>query len=110
MNDTEPQMPAQGADLEWQVAALQRQIFLLLLALIVVTFTMVFYLYYQSHILTTDLDTYRPGALQMIQTYNANARAIGSFESEVSNYGATHPAYQPVLKEYGLMPMATPSK
>jgi hypothetical protein len=110
MNDTESQMPAQGQELEWQVAALQRQVFLLLLALIVVTFTVVFYLFYQSHILTNDLDTYRPGALQMIQTYNANARAIGNFESEVSNYGATHPAFQPVLKKYGLMPAATPSK
>jgi hypothetical protein len=110
MNDTQTQMPAQGADLEWQVAALQRQVFFLLLALIVVTFTVVFYLYYQSRILTSDLDTYRPGALQIIQTYNANARVIGDFESQVSSYGATHPAFQPVLKEYGLMPVAGPSK
>lgn len=108
MNDPENQMAAPVPELEWQVAALQRQVFLLLLALIVVTFTIVFYLFYQSHILAMDLDTYRPGAVQIIKAYNDNARAIAGFENEVSSYGATHPAFQPVLKEFGLAPMAAP--
>lgn len=103
MNDTETHVPAQGPDLEWQVAALQRQVFLLLLALIVVTFTIVFYLYYQSHILANDLDNFRPGALQVIKNYNDNARTIANFESQVINYGEAHPAFVAALKQNGLV-------
>lgn len=110
MNDTESQMPAQGTDLEFQVVALQRQVFLLLLSLIVVTFTLVFYLYYQSHILTNDLDKYRPTALQVIKNYNDNAQVIANFESQVGNYAQAHPAFQQALKQYGIVPVSTPAK
>lgn len=113
MNDTETHPPALNSDMEWQIAALQRQVFLLLLALIVVTATVVFYLYYQSHVLATELDQYvRPQAQQVIQLYNQNARTIANFEAQVGNYAETHPAFQPVLKKYGWSPTAptTPSK
>ena len=109
MNDTPPNLPAQGSDTDWQIEALQRQVFLLLLALIVVTATVVFYLYYQSRILTNDLDKNRPAALQIIQAYNSHAREIANFESQIGTYAAGHPAFQTILKQNGLLPEAGPT-
>lgn len=109
MNDTETHSPAQS-DIEWQVAALQRQVFLLLLSLIVVTATVVFYLYYQSHVLAFDLNRYvRPQAQGVIQFYKQNARAIDNFESQLNTYAQTHPDFDQVLKKYQPA-AATPQK
>ena len=111
MNDIETHSPAQGSDIEWQIAALQRQVFLLLLSLIVVTATVVFYLYYESHVLTTQLDQYSPQAQQVIQLYQRNFRAIANFENQLGTYAQTHQAFgQQVLKKYGWSPTATPPK
>lgn len=107
MSDTEPIIPARAPDLEWQVAALQRQVFLLLLALVVVTATVVFYLFTESHFRNVDLMTMRPQAMQIIRAYNQNAQAIQSLEAQLGNYAATHPSFQPVLKKYGWTPTTT---
>jgi len=107
MNETETQIPKQDADLQWQVAALQRQVFLLLLALVVLTATVVFYLYYQCHILSSDLEKNRPQAMQIIDTYNHNEERIKNFEVQLINYANTHPSFQPVLMKYGWKPGIT---
>lgn len=86
-----------------QVAALQRQMFLLLMALIVVTATLVFYLYYQSRIDSRDLAAMRPGAIQIIDQYRRNAMEIQTFEKQLVSYGQTHPSFQPILRQYGLI-------
>lgn len=101
MSDTEIRLPAQASDMEGQVAALQRQMFLLLLALVVMSATIVFYLFCQSHFLSKDLESIRPQALQIIQAYNTDRQAILSFHQELGDYAQTHPAFQPVLKKYG---------
>ena len=102
MNDTVSS--TSNSDLAQQVAALQRQVFLLLVALIVVAATIVFFLYYQSRIAGKDLEAIRPGAVQLIGEYNRNALAIQNFEKQLIGYGMTHPNFQPVLKQYGLVP------
>lgn len=103
MNDTETLSQSQGPGMETQIVALQRQIFLLLLALIVVTATMVFFLYYQSHITSYDLNQARPRAMQIIQAYNRNAMAIDGLNKQFIKYGETHPGFQPILMKYGLI-------
>jgi sensor histidine kinase regulating citrate/malate metabolism len=105
MNETETNPSAEN--LQNQVTSLQTQVFLLLLALIVITATLVFYLYYQSRILGSDLEENRPRAMQVIQTFNANKLAIENLDKQLINYGATHPEFQPVLRKYGLMAPAT---
>jgi hypothetical protein len=110
MNETETQIPRQDSDLQWQVAALQRQVFLQLLALVVVTATVVFYLYYQNHTLSRDLDQNRQQAMSVIDAYNRNQQMIKSFEAQLINYANTHPNFQPVLMKYGWRPGATPTK
>lgn len=108
MNEIETPSAAANSDLELQVASLQRQVFLLLLSLIVVSSTVVFYLYYQSRIFSYDLNQYRPQAMQVIQMYQQNQSAIENFNSALSKYAVTHPDFQPVLRKYGWSPTAKP--
>jgi hypothetical protein len=103
MNDPEP-LPAQASETEGQIAALQRQIFLLLLALVVISATLVFYLFCESHFLSKDLDELRPQAIQVIRAYTTNQRAINGFHQALGNYALTHPNFQPILKKYGWVP------
>jgi hypothetical protein len=101
MNDTDSS--TSNSDLGQQVAALQRQVFLLLVALIVVAATFVFHLYYQSRIDSKDLEGLRPSAKLAIDEYSRNALAIQNFEKQLVGYGMTHPSFQPILRQYGLM-------
>ncbi|HTV43294.1 MAG TPA: hypothetical protein VMF08_22215 [Candidatus Sulfotelmatobacter sp.] len=102
MND--PISSTSGSDLAQQVAALQRQVFLLLVSLVVVTATIVFYFYYQGHIQSQEYAAMRPSALQLIEQYRNNATMIQSFEKQLVEYGTTHPSFRPILIKYGLMP------
>src|SRR5215469_2852832 len=104
MNDpvNDPIPSTSNPDLEQQVAALQRQVLMLLVALIVVTATVTGYLYYESHVLNNDLNLGRPQYMQVIRQYQENQAAIQKFENQLVQFGATHPAFQPVLKQYGL--------
>ena len=88
-------------DLAGQVAALQRQVFTLLLALIVVSGTLVAYLGYESHHLGKDIYAINT---QIVQPYNQKLPAIGTFLNQLVAYGQTHPDFQPILKKYGIVP------
>ena len=96
MNDPEINSPS---DLAGQVTALKRQVFTLLLALIVVSGTLVAYLGYESHHIGKDI-----GAIngQIIQPYKQKLPAIESFLSQVVAYGQAHPEFRPVLMKNGV--------
>jgi hypothetical protein len=96
MNDPEVS-PAHPEILE-QLAALQRQVFMLLLVLVVVSGTLVAFLYYQSRQLGKNID----GSRQITQVYNKNFPLVQSFVNGIAVYGATHPDFQPILKKYGI--------
>jgi hypothetical protein len=102
MND--PISPTSSLDSTEQIAALQRQVFLLLVALIVLTATIVFYLGCQSIFTSHDFTRARPTDALMIQQYSRNALEIQNFEKQLISYGQTHPSFQPILRQYGLMP------
>jgi hypothetical protein len=111
MSDTEPIIPARNSDVEWQVAALQRQVFLLLLALVVVSATIVFYLFCESRFMGRDLDDVQPQAMQIIRTFDQHAQSIQDFNVQLGNYATTHQSFQPILKKYGWIPGgSTPTK
>ena len=111
MSDTDPiQLPTQNSSVQGQIEALQRQIFLLLLALVVISATFVFYLFSESHFMSKDLADIRPQAIQVIRAYGTNRQAINTFHGELSNYALAHPSFQPVLRKYGWTPpTSTPS-
>jgi cell division protein FtsL len=96
-----------------QIFTLQRQVFTLLMVLVVVSGTLVAYLYYQSRQLGKNVDGIKPQATQISQVYNQNLPIIQSFARQLAAYGQTHPDFQQqVLKKYGITPqsVAMPKK
>ena len=77
MNESEMNPPA-PADMSEQMAALQRQVFTLLLALIVVSGTLTVYLYRQSSLTGKDITTIKPQAQQLIQAYQTKRARLGN--------------------------------
>lgn len=110
MND--PETPTHShAELSDQIAALRRQTFTLLLALIVVSGTLTVFLYRQSSLARQDLTAIRPQATQLVQAINQNRAGIQTFVQQLAAYGQAHPDFQPILKKYGITPqMAVPPK
>ncbi len=105
MNDLETHSSERNSDLELVVESLQRQVFLLLLALIIVAATVVFYLCYQSRVLGNDLETSRPRVKELIGNYQREAPTIKKFDQDISNYALTHRDFgQRVLGKYGWTP------
>jgi hypothetical protein len=94
MNDT-----FNTSDLAGQVASLQRQVTTLLLALIVVSGTLVAYLGYESFHMGKDI---RVVETQVIQPYKQKEPAIEKFITELAAYGQTHPDFRPILAKYGI--------
>lgn len=105
MNEFEPTRPP--ADVSDQIAALQRQIFTLLLALIVVSGTLVAYLYYQSRVLGQNIAIDN----QQIQPIEDTKPAFRGFVDQLRAYGVTNPDFaDKVLKKYQIPPPAAPKK
>jgi hypothetical protein len=89
-----------------QVAALQRQVFSLLVALIVVSGTLTVYLYRQASIARKDYDAVAPQAQQVIGVFNQNQKLMIDFVNQLVAYGQLHPEFRPVLAKYGIVPNA----
>jgi hypothetical protein len=110
MNETESSLPA---ELSEHIAALRRQTFTLLLALIIVSGTLAAYLGYQSRIVSQSIETTRLQAAQIMQNYNQNIPVMQSIVKQLVAYGQAHPDFQQqVLKKYGITPqtIAAPKK
>jgi hypothetical protein len=105
MNEPELNSP-EPADLSGQLAALQRQVFTLLVALIVVSGTLTVYLYRQASLTGTDITAIKPQAMQLIQAFKQNQPGMENFVNQLAAYGQTHPDFRPVLQKYGINPPA----
>ncbi len=82
------------------MAALQRQVFTLLLALIVVSGTVVAYLGYESYHLGKDITAINK---QVVQPYKQKLPAIGTFLNDLAAYGRSHPDFQLILNKYDIV-------
>ncbi len=92
-----------------EISALKRQVFTLLVALIVVSGTVTVYLYRQASITGKDIDAIRPQAQQIIGAFNQNQKLMVEFVNQLVAYGQTHPDFKPVLIKYGIAaPVAAP--
>jgi len=89
-------------DPDSEIAALKRQMFSLLVALVVVSGTLTVYLYRQASVTGKDLDAIRPQATQIIGAFNKDQKLIVQFVNALVAYGQTHPDFQPVLRKYGI--------
>lgn len=106
MNDLNPSSPAPSEDVAEQVSCLRRQVFTLLVALIVVSGTLTVFLYRQSSLLGHDIASVKLQAGPIITSFNQNRAGMEVFMQQLGAYAATHPDFQPVLKKYGWVPPA----
>lgn len=86
-----------------EISALQRQVFALLLALIVVSGTLTVFLYRQASVAGKDIDAIRPQAQQVIGAFNQNQALMDGFVKQLVAYGQGHPDFRPVLMKYGIV-------
>jgi hypothetical protein len=100
MNDTTTSSAAE------QISSLQRQVFSLLIALIVVSGTITAYLYQQQRLANKDYIAIAPQAQQLVAAYNLNQKLMIDFVNALVGYGQTHPDFRPVLAKYGIAPVA----
>ena len=106
MNEPENNSPN---DLAAQVASLQRQVCVLLLALIVVSGTVAVYLWYQDRTSGRDLEAIRlSGHTEFIQAFNQDLPGMEKFVGQLITYGQAHPDFKPILQKYGIA--AAPKK
>lgn len=92
------------SDLASQLAALQRQVFTLLLALIVVSGTVVAYLGYESYHLGKDVDAINA---QVVLPYKQKLPVIEDFIGKIVAYGQAHPDFKAILVKDGVVTAAT---
>jgi len=93
-----------------EIAALRNQVFVLLIALIVVSGTLTVYLFRQASLMRKDIDGLKQQAVPIFTAYNQNKALIGSFESQLVAYGKTHPDFVPILAKYGMVQAAAAKK
>jgi hypothetical protein len=108
MSENESSNSSNVADLQDNVAALQRQLFSLLLALIVVSGTLTVYLYRQASLIHKDIEAIK-GDRQVeniVYTFNQNRAGMQTFLNELNDYAKTHPDFQLLLQKNG---MASPA-
>lgn len=98
-----PSAPAENNSAE--ISTLRNQVFVLLIALIVVSGTLTVYLYRQASIARKDLDSIQTQAQQVITTFNSNQKLMMDFVNSLVAYGQTHPDFKPVLAKYGIAPV-----
>jgi len=88
-----------------EIASLKSQLFVQLVALVVVSGTLTVFLYRQASVAGKDLETVKPQATQLINVFNQNQQSVVSFVNEVVAYGEKHPEFKPVLAKYGIAPV-----
>lgn len=112
MNEPEIKSPVPANDIVVQVAELQRQMFILLLVLLVVSASLAAYLRYEDYIAHKDADLIRPQASQIMgmfaqETAGINRQAVSNFVAQIGAYAPRNPDFaKQVLK---VQPPAAPA-
>jgi hypothetical protein len=111
MSDLETKIPATAAEPEnlgAQCAALQRQVFTLLLALFIVSGTLTVFLWRQARYAQKDLEAVKAPAAQLIQAFNQEKPNMDKFVGQLVDYGRAHPDFVPILNKYRI-PLTNPT-
>jgi hypothetical protein len=90
-----------SSDSDSEISMLRSQLFIQLVALVVVTGTLTVYLYRQAS--ATGKEIAR--AQQVVSNYEKNEPLYVNFVNELAAYGERNPDFaQQVLKKYGIVP------
>ncbi len=106
-------MSTDTTDTNSEISVLRNQVFVLLIALIVVSGTLAVFMFRQASLLRKDIDAFKQQTQPIVAAYNQNKALIGSFESQLIAYGKTHPDFVPILAKYGFVqpaPAPAPKK
>ena len=98
-----------STDSNSEISTLRNQVFVLLIALIVVSGTLAVYMFRQASLMRKDIDGFKQQTQQIFMAYNQNKALIGNFESQLIAYGKTHPDFVPILAKYGLVQQQAPA-
>jgi hypothetical protein len=91
-------------DLRKQYLDLRKQVFNILILLIIVSGTFSGFLLYQYRQVNRELKAFRPQALPVIEEYNKNLRPRWEeIEKRITEYGRTHPDFGPIMAKFRLM-------
>jgi hypothetical protein len=96
-------MSTETTDNNSEISALRNQVFVLLIALIVVSGTLAVYMFRQASLMRKDIDAFKQQTQPIMTAYNQNKALIGNFESQLIAYGKTHPDFVPILAKYGFV-------
>lgn len=86
-----------------QIASLQRQVFVLLIALVCVSGTLTIFLYRQASLTGHDITAIQPQVERAVAAFNKDQPIMAKFIEQLVAYGKAHPDFQPVLRKYGLV-------
>jgi hypothetical protein len=89
-----------NSDSNSEISALRNQVFILLVALIVVSGTLTVYLYRQASVMGKDINA----SNQLISNVNQSQTVILTFANQLAAYSKTHPDIVPLLAKYGIGP------
>ncbi|MGD0614675.1 MAG: hypothetical protein ABSA69_04435 [Verrucomicrobiota bacterium] len=98
------------AELKQLCGELQRRTTLLLMGLIVLSFTLAFFVGFQVRRTGKDLDAIRPQARQMTAASEKEEPTINAFMAKLTEYGRTHPDFAPIMAKYRMNTNSTASK
>lgn len=83
--------------------SLQKQLNILLLALIILSATVAVFLWRQVRYLKADMTAARPAFNAMSQGYAQEKPAVDAFVAKVTEYARTHPDFAPIAQKYQLL-------
>ena len=83
-----------------EISALKNQVFILLVALVVISGTFMVYLYRQASLTGKDVNQLS----SMLPAVVQKEQAINGFAGSLVTFGSKHPDFVPVLKKYNLAP------
>lgn len=98
--ETKPESSAIGSRHEYE--GIQKQLNILLLAVVILSGTLSVFLWRQTRYLRRDLEGLKPLAGPVIQRYNQEKPTVDAFVAKVAEYARTHPDFAPIAKKYQL--------
>jgi len=100
--ETKPSEASELAEISEKFSALERKTALLQAALIVVTMSLVFFVWVQVRRASKDLDAVRPQLAQFSEANRKQDPVIQSLAQKFVDFGRSHPDFTPIVMKYGL--------
>jgi hypothetical protein len=94
--------PDEVAELKEQCAGLERRLTLVLLGLVLCSLTVTGFVGLQVRRIGKDLDAVRPQARQVAEASAKEMPVVQTFMTKLTDYGKTHPDFQPIVTKFGL--------